>query len=243
MIRPIRAAAFSLAAAAMLAAPAAAQTFGGSERVPAITLNGTGQSYIDPDLARVSAGVVSQAATANEALRQNSAAMDGVFRELRNAGIQEREIQTSSLSVNPVYAPQTGNDRDGPRIIAYRASNTVNVTVRDLDRLGPAIDALVTAGANTINNVGFDREDSSAAMNEARREAIQDALATARLYAEAGGFRLGRILSVSESSYRPMPMMAEARMAAAPADFAPTPTAPGQLSIQAQVNIEIEIIQ
>lgn len=224
---------------ALAALPASAQVFDG-ERIPAIALTATGDTIIDPDMATVSAGVVTQAATAAEALRQNSSAMQGVFRELREAGVAERDIQTSSLSVNPVFAPQN-DDRSGPRIIAYRADNQVRAIVRDLDRLGAAIDALVEAGANNVGNVTFDREDSRAAMDEARREAIQNALATARLYAEAGGFRLGRILSVNEvQGYRPMPvMMARAEMAY----DAATPTAPGQLTVEVQVNVEIEIIQ
>lgn len=227
----------------LAAQPAAAQTFPGAERIPAITLTATGDSLIDPDMAHVSAGVVAQAATAAEALQQNSAAMEAVFAELRSAGVEERDIQTSSLSVSPVYAPQTGDDRSGPRIIAYRADNQVSVIVRDLERLGPAIDALVAAGANNVGNVRFDREDSTAAMDEARREAIQNAMNTARLYAEAGGFRLGRILSVNEvQGYRPMPMAAMARAEFA-SDMAQTPTAPGQLTMEVQVNLEVEIMQ
>lgn len=236
-----------LASAALLALsalPASAQNFGGGERIPVITLTGSGDTLIDPDMAHVSAGVVSQAASAAEALRQNSTAMAGVFAELREAGVEERDIQTSSLSVSPVYAPQTGDDLTGPRIIAYRADNSVTATVRDLDNLGAAIDALVEAGANNVGNVSFDREDTDAAMEEARREAIQNALETARLYADAGGFQLGRILTVNEiQGYRPMPMVMNQMARAESFDGAATPTAPGQLTIEVQVNVELEIIQ
>ena len=232
----------ALSLTAIALAPSAVSAQVTAERIPAITLSASGDSLIDPDMAHISAGVVAQAATAAEALQQNSAAMQGVFAELREAGVAERDIQTSSLSVSPVYSPQSGDDRTGPRIIAYRADNQVQVIVRDLDRLGPAIDALVSAGANNVGNIRFDREDSSAAEDEARREAIQNAMSTARLYAEAGGFRLGRILSVSEfQNYRPMPMAQMAR--AESADMAFTPTAPGQLTVEVQVNLEVEIIQ
>lgn len=229
------------AALTLLALPARAQQAG--ERIPTISLNATGESVIDPDKASISAGVVSQAATAAEALAQNSAAMNRVFAELRDAGVAERDIQTSALSVSPVYAPQNGVREDGPRIIAYRANNTVTATVRDLDKVGPAIDALVTAGANNVGNVSFGREDDSEALDAARAQAIQKALATARLYAEAGGFQLGRILQVNESQsyYPPQPYMA--RMEMAQDAGAPTPTAPGQLTVTAQVYVEIEIIQ
>ncbi len=243
MFRPaLAAAALAVCALPMTALPAAAQQFGGAERIPSITLTGSGDSLIDPDMATITAGVVAQAGNAADALRQNSAAMQKVFDELRQAGVAERDIQTSSLSVSPVYAPQSGPDNSGPRIIAYRANNNVSVIVRDLDALGPAIDALVEAGANNVGNVQFDREDSSEAMDEARREAIRNAMETARLYAEAGGFRLGRILSVNEiQGYRPQPVMMSAR--AESADFAATPTAPGQLTVEAQVNVEVEILQ
>jgi len=239
----IRTVLLASAALGLTALPAVAQVYSG-ERIPTISLTGTGDAMIDPDMAHVSAGVVTQAATAAEALRLNAAAMEAVFAELRGAGVEERDIQTSSVSINPVYAPQTEDRADGPRIIAYRADNQVNVVVRDLDRLGPAIDALVEAGANNVGNVRFDREDPSAAEDEARREAIQGAMETARLYADAGGFRLGRILSVSEiQGYRPMPMAMAAPQREMAFDAASTPTAPGQLNIEMQVNVEVEILQ
>jgi uncharacterized protein YggE len=210
---------------------------GGAARQRTLTVSGEGESKGVPDEAHLSAGVVTQAKKAADALTANSRAMHDVFAALKRFGIPDRAIQTSEISVEPQYPP----DRNGnlsTRISGYRVSNTVNVTV-DLPKLGPALDALVTSGANSLGGIAFTIHDPKPLLAKARAEAIRDATERAQTYAKAGGFALGPILAVSESGAEmPRPAYAE-RMMAAPA--APPPVAAGEESVSANVSVAYEI--
>ncbi len=151
-----------------------------------------------PDIVRINAGVVTQAATASEAIRQNAARMERVRAALRRAGIAERDIQTSAISLQPEYRYA---ENQPPELTGYRASNEVNVRFRDIAESGAILDALVAEGANQINGpmLGLDRPE--AALDEARTRAIAAARARAELYARALGMRVARIV-VGERSRR-----------------------------------------
>lgn len=185
----------------------------------------------------LSAGVVTQARKAADALAANSAAMNQVFATLRRLGIPETAIQTSDFSVSPQYV----NDRQGnasPQITGYQVSNQVNVTV-DLAQLGPALDALVGSGANTLGALDFAIRDPKPLMAKARAEAMKDAAARADTYAAAGGLTLGPILQVSESGTEtPQPIMARPMMRMA---AAPVPVASGENTVSASVSVTYEI--
>ncbi|WP_022696998.1 SIMPL domain-containing protein [Euryhalocaulis caribicus] len=229
----------ALVALTLLAVPASAMAQNVDLR-PKLSLNATGEAKAAPDMATLSAGVVSQAQTAEAALSENSSKMNRVVAELRKAGVADKDIQTSNLNISPVYANNRENTETGPRISGYRASNQVTATVRDLDDVGPAIDAMVRAGANNVNNVGFSRENSDEEMDAARRDAMEKILEKARLYAEAGGFKLGPILELSESGgYYPQPQYA--RMAMAESADGATPVEPGELTMSVNVNATFQI--
>lgn len=210
-----------------------------------LTVTAQGSSTREPDLASYSAGVTSQGATASEALSANSAQMSKVIAALKRAGIADKDVQTSNLSVSPVYAQPKrlpdGNYEDGPqKIVGYQANNTVSVRQRKLADMGKVIDALVTAGANQVNGPNFELSQPEAAMDEARVEAMKSARARADLYARAAGLRVARIVSISESSgYSPQPVMfmrkAAADMAAAP------PVAAGELEMNVNVTVQFEL--
>jgi uncharacterized protein len=205
-----------------------------------ITVSGEGEVRAAPDEAMLSAGVVSDAHTAAAALAANARAMNAVFATLRNAGIAEKNIQTSGFNVSPQYA----NDKNGTqtqRISGYEVSNTVNVMVEDLSKVGPTLDALVASGANSIGDISFGIKDPKAAMAKAHEDAVADAVAKAQTLARAAGVTLGPITSISESGgYEPpRPMMRMvAGMAAAPMQ---TPIAGGEQSVTANVSITWEI--
>lgn len=229
----------ALVALTLLAVPASAMAQNVDLR-PKLSLNATGEAKAAPDMATLSAGVVSQAQTAEAALSENSSKMNRVVAELRKAGVADKDIQTSNLNISPVYANNRENNGSGPRISGYRASNQVTATVRDLDDVGPAIDAMVRAGANNVNNVGFSRENSDEEMDAARRDAMEKILEKARLYAEAGGFKLGPILELSESGgHYPQPQYA--RMAMAESADGATPVEPGELTMTVNVNATFQI--
>lgn len=210
-----------------------------------LTVTAQGSSTRTPDMAGYSAGVTMQGATASEALSANSTQMNRVMAALKQAGIADKDIQTSNLSLSPVYAQPKrlpdGNYEDGPqRIVGYQASNTVSVRQRKLQDMGKAIDALVKAGANQVNGPNFMLAQPEAAQDEARVAAMKDARARADLYAKAAGLRVTRIVSISESGgFVPQPVMYMRKeamdVAAAP------PVAAGELETNVNVTVQFEL--
>lgn len=179
-----------------------------------LEISADGTSTRIPDLAVIQAGVVTQAATAGDAMRQNSTRMATVLAALRRAGIAERDIQTSSVSLSPQYRYA---QNEPPVITGYQASNQVTVRFRDIAKSGTILDALVSQGANNISGPNLTIDKPEAALDEARTAAVATARARAELYAKAAGLRVDRILSISESSAMPVPPrpMMMARMEAA----------------------------
>ncbi|MBC2668959.1 SIMPL domain-containing protein [Novosphingobium piscinae] len=212
-----------------------------------LSLSAEGRVSRAPDVATFSAGVVSQGITATEALRANAADMTRVIAALKKAGVADKDIQTSNLSLSPVYQPQR-NLPDGtmepaqPRIIGYQANNAVSVRHRNLADLGKVIDALVSAGANQVNGPGFEVDDPDPAQDAARTAAMAKARARAELYARAAGLRVGRIVSISESGgwQPPQPVMYRmAAMEAAPAPSSPVQAGELQMTVTVQVQFEL----
>jgi uncharacterized protein len=212
-----------------------------------LTLSAEGRSTRKPDLATFSAGVNSSGKTAGEALAKNAADMNRVIAALKRAGIAERDIQTSNLSLNPVYAdmsrqPSNPLEQLVPPIIGYQVNNTITVRQRNLAEYGRVIDTLVANGANQVNGPGFEMDNPEAAMDEARAEAMKKARARANLYASAAGLKVVRVLSISESGgYVPQPPVMYARAAMADMAAAPTPVAAGEVSLSASVSVLFEL--
>lgn len=236
MIRTAIAAALVSIAPLTLAPAAFAQE---STPQPAqLSLSATGEVSLSPDQATISAGVLTRGETAAAAVRENAQAMSRVFAELRRAGVADADMQTSQLSVSPVYQSYDRNDGE-QRITGYEARNTVTAMVRDIDDVGAVIDAVFEAGANTLDGVNFSSSDAEAARNEARRRAVAELYALRDLYAEAAGFDLVRLTSFSESSGgRPYPVMMRAEAFSSDAS---TPVAAGELTISVSVNAVWEI--
>jgi uncharacterized protein YggE len=196
-----------------------------------------GESHRTPDVAEMSAGVVTQNAEANAAMRENANRMTAVVAALKKAGVADRDIQTGSISLNPQYNYQQNQP---PKIIGYQASNTVNVRLREIGKAGDVLDALVKQGANQINGPTFSIDKPDAAMDEARTDAIKHAQARADLYAEATGLKVRRIVSISESgemAQPPRPVM----MAMAKTADAGTPIAAGENTLAVDLNVVYEL--
>jgi uncharacterized protein YggE len=191
-----------------------------------------------PDIAHLSTGVVTQAADAKAAMRDNAEQMSRVVAAIRKAGIAERDIRTSGVNLNPQYRYQ---ENQPPTITGYEARNTVDITVRDIGELGGIMDALVAVGANQINGPSFEVDDKESAYDEARRAAIEKARARASMYAKTLDLRVRRIVSISEGNggfSPPVPMMAMARMEKASAD---TPIAPGESTLSVNLDVVFEL--
>jgi uncharacterized protein len=229
-----RAALAAIAASTLLVAPALAQT------APPAMISVTGEATVSvpPDLAQIDAGVTSEAKTAREASETNNAAMGKVLLALKGSGIEEKDFQTSRLSLQPQSAPNPS--RPGPSaIVGYRASNRVTIHLRDVTKVASVIDTLVGAGANDIGGINFTVSQASKLLDEAREQAIADARRKAEIYAKAAGVTLGAPLSISEGGAPgPIPYR---RMATglAPA----TPVAQGEETLQVTVSVSWAIKQ
>lgn len=203
-----------------------------------LEINALGEATRVPDIAIVSAGVVTRAATATGALEQNAARMDRVREALKRAGIADRDIQTSNISLNPEYRYA---ENQPPKLVGYTASNQLNVRFRDIRNTGKILDALVAEGANQINGPNLTIDKPEEALDEARTKALAVGRARAELYARSLGMRVVRLLSVSESggSYPvppPMPVMMEAR-----AQSASTKIDPGEQKLQVNLGMTFEL--
>jgi uncharacterized protein YggE len=250
--RAPKALAIALAALLPLSAQAAPSTsngpsIDGSLIAPGdamVTVSAESQAHRVPDIAMFTAGVTTQGKTASQALTANTQAMTAVIAELKKASVQPRDIQTSNLSVSPIYEEQAAQPvirprrTVGPVIIGYQVSNQVNVRQRKLTEYGATIDALVAAGANQINGPSFTLDEPATAMNEARLEAVKAARARADLYARAAGMRVLRIISIAEGgSNFPQPMM----FARAKAMDAAAPVEAGEVNLSANVTVQFEL--
>lgn len=203
-----------------------------------ITLNGRGTVDHAPDIAMITLGVSVEAETASTAMSQQTTKMNGVFAAVKAAGVADRDMQTSNLSLNPVYE-YPNNQR--PRLTGYNASNQITIKVRDLKNLGKTLDAVVKGGGNTINGVSFSIDKPESFQNDARIAAIKDAAAKAELYANAVGYKVKRIVTVSEQEYYPQPVPMMARMMNQDAAAESTPVAAGEVSLTQNVNVTFEL--
>jgi uncharacterized protein YggE len=219
-----------LLAGAALATPAMAQM----AEPPSISVTGQATVSVPPDLAQVEAGVTSDAKTAREASEANNAAMGKLLLALKAANIDQKDVQTSRLSLQPEYAP----NRAGPAAVAgYRASNRVTVRLHDVTKVASTIDTLVGAGATDIGGINFMVSQASKLLDDARTQAISDARRKAEIYAKAAGVTLGAPLSIAEDGSA-APVF-RAKMAAAP--MAATPIAQGEETLSVTVNVSFAI--
>lgn len=216
-----------LALALPLAAPAAAQT--------RLEIVATGEVTRVPDLVRIDAGVVTQATTAVEAIRLNAQRMASVRAALRGAGIADRDIQTSNISLQPDY--RYAENRP-PVLTGYRASNQVNVRFRDIANSGQILDALVSQGANQINGPNLAIEHPETALDEARLAALTNARARAELYARPLGLQVRRILAISETGAAAAPPMPAMRMQA---EDSQTRIDPGEQTVGVTLTVSFEL--
>ncbi|PTE20970.1 SIMPL domain-containing protein [Cereibacter changlensis] len=226
----------ALMLATALAMPAAAAM--AEAESPRITVTGTGSVDSRPDMATISLGVTTQGGTAAEAMGRNSEELARVLEKLRASGVEDRDLQTSGLSLNPNWT--NSNDGTAATISGYVASNQLTIRVRALDSLGGILDAAVKDGANTLNGVTFGLTDPKPVEDEARKRAVQDAAARAALLTTAAGVQLGQVLSITEGGgfEPPRPMY---RMDAAEASA--VPVAEGEVSTAASVTVVYAINQ
>ena len=240
-LAPILAAPLTLSLIAMTAmsTPASAQTAPAALPADATLLSVSSQAQASaaPDIATVSAGVVTQAADGNTAMRQNAELMNKVLAAIKAAGVAEKDVQTSGIHLQPQYRYA---ENQPPAITGYQASNTVSVKLRDVAKMGKVLDALVASGANQINGPSFGIDDPEPLYDQARVDALEKARARAQTYAKALGLRVRRIVSISEGgAAMPSPMPRMAMMKAEAYDS--TPVAAGESSVSVSLDVVFEL--
>jgi uncharacterized protein YggE len=234
--------------AALLAAalPLMAHEEGGmasGELVPVLSVQGSGQSRVTPDEAVVRLGVTAQAPTARAAQDQVNRTAAAILEAVRKLGVGAEQVQTSELSLGPVYSSGGPEERTEPRIAGYQANNVVSVTLADLDRVGPVIDAGLGAGANRLEGVLFGLRNDAPARAAALADAVAEARNKAEALARAAGVRLVEIVEIVEggvSVFTPT-TMARGRVAMEAMDMAATPVSSGQVSVDASVTVRYRI--
>ena len=202
-----------------------------------LSISASAQASATPDVALISAGGVTQHADSNTALRNNAEQMQRVMSALKAAAIAERDIQTSGISLSPQYLYA---ENQPPQIQGYQASNTLNIKVRNLARLGQVLDALAAQGANQINGPSFAIDQPEPLYQQARLDALRQARTQADTYASALGLKVRRVISLSEGNHNPAPMPVMAMRSAAKAEM-DTPIAAGQSSVQVQLDVVYEL--
>jgi uncharacterized protein YggE len=223
------------AAAIPVSASAQQATINQSITGTRLDISATGEVSRVPDVAIISAGVVTKAPTASAALQDNAGRMQLVLAALKRAGIADRDIQTSNVSLNPEYRYP---DNQSPQLTGYSASNNVSVRFRDIRMSGQILDALVGQGANQISGPNLTIDKPEGALDEARTRAIAVGRERAQAYARSLGMRVVRLVGVSESGgnsiVQPMPMYARA-------DMAKTSIEPGEQKLQVTLNMTFEL--
>jgi uncharacterized protein len=227
-------------AAAVLAGPimsggrALAAPIDDTTREHTISVAGEGHGFIVPDVADLRLGVVARGATVAAARADAASAMTAVIKALRDAGIAEADIQTTTFSLQPVYSDPNGGT---PRITGFEIRNAVKATVRDLDKAGPAIDEALKAGATTFDSLDLRVSDETAAERRAREAAVADAKAKADVLAAAAGTRIVGVASISESVGQPPYPYRDFGVAAGAAKDSSTPVAPGTSDLVVSVAV------
>ena len=198
-----------------------------------VTVSGEGSASAVPDNAVIRLGVSSQGKTARAASDANAKEMTVVLAAIKDSGVADRDIQTTSLSLQPQYEP---NKTGAPRLIGFQANNQVTVKIRDIANLPTVLDRAIAAGANEMSGIEFVVSEQTKLLDKARAAAIADAHRKAELYANAAGMKVGRVMSISEEGAAPQPRPYQAMRAGAA-----TPIAPGEQMLRAVVTVSYEL--
>lgn len=209
-------------------------------REATISITGTGIINAQPDIAVVRAGAVTEATTARAAIDANSKIMSDALATLRALGLEERDLQTSRLTVEPryTYFDSSNGERRPPRIDGYSVNNNLTVRVRDLTVIGEVLDALISAGVNQLGGLSFAVDEPADLFNQARQAAVADAIAQGELLTQAAGVSLGRVISIAQPSAHQTSIQPDMARMAMVAEAAPAvPVATGEQELRAQVTI------
>ena len=231
----------TLALFALLVSACGPTAVGQSAQPPlrTVSVTGSGQANLVPDIAYIYVGVHTEKPSAAEAMDENNAQTQKMIDALLKFGIDKKDIRTTNFSIWPQdkYDPMTGTPT-GQKM--YVVDNTVYVTVRDLGKLGDLLDTVIAAGANTVNSIQFDVADKTEALKQARAEAVKDAAVQAQELADAAGVKLGEVQSIGFYDSQPYPVY-DGKGGGAAVEAAAVPIQPGQLTFTVTVSMTYEI--
>lgn len=216
---------------------------------PRLSVVGHGKVAAVPDVADINLGVVTQGATAKEALRSNSEAMEGLHRVLKERGVAAKDIETTQIQVSPVYShpdPRRqvpAGEEYVPRVVGYRVTNAVEVTVRDIHKLGEMLDAVVVAGANQVTGIALRVDRADQLLDQARKLAMADAKRKAELLAGEAGVVLGPARQITEAGSMPgRPTMLGAAVPQAYTARSAAPVAAGEQEVAVTIQVSYAIM-
>ncbi len=206
-----------------------------------LTINASADVKASPDVAMLTAGVLSVAPNVAAAMKDNTAKMNDLFAAVKDAGIPEKDMQTNGFAIQPQYMYA---ENQPPKITGYQVTNNLNIKVRDMTKIGTMLDALASRGANQVSGPDFTIDNPDALMDKARAEALEKARARAEIYAKAADLKVKKITTISEQSMaQPMPMYKAARMemAADAMGSGAAPIAAGEVQMSVSVNVGFEL--
>ena len=228
----------------LVAMPACAQEQGAqcpdSIKGTELNINASSDVKASPDVAMLTAGVVSVAPNVAAAMKDNTLKMNALFAAVKEAGITDKDMQTSGFNIQPQYVYA---ENLPPKIMGYQVANNLTIKVRDMTKIGAMLDALASSGANQVSGPDFTIDNPDALMDKARAEAVIKARARAEIYAKAANLKIKRITAISEQSMgQPMPVYKTARMEmAADSGAGAAPIAAGEMALSVTVNVGFEL--
>ncbi|MES2729825.1 MAG: SIMPL domain-containing protein [Pseudomonadota bacterium] len=206
-----------------------------------LTISASSDVKAAPDVAMITAGILSVAPNVAAAMKENTTQMNAMFAAVKEAGIAEKDMQTNGFSIQPQYMYA---ENQAPRITGYQVSNNLTIKIRDMTKIGTMLDTLATRGANQVSGPDFTIDNPDALMDKARAEAVAKARSRAEIYAQAADLKIKRITAISEQMMAPpMPVYKAARMemAADAMGAGPAPIAAGEVGMSVTVNVGFEL--
>ncbi len=213
------------------------------DQLPHITTTGSAHADVVPDLAIISFAVVTERPTASVAASDNATAAQAVVGEVKAQGIDAKDIQTSEISLTPVYdnvSDAVGHD-SGQKLRGYQARNGLTIRVRDIGKAGALAARLIDSGANEFQGLSFGASHEDEIYAKLNDEAMRDALRTAKAYLPATGAKLGQVLEIVPNDQVGIQPRVFAKAMAPAADYA-VPVEPGTLSYDSQVRVVWELV-
>jgi len=205
-----------------------------------ISVSGQGKIYAKPDVAVLVLGVESKGAKISDIVKDNTAKMNKIINDVKNLGVEEKDIQTTQYSITPEY---NWTERAGRIFIGYVLNQQITLKIRDFEKIGSILDKATADGANTIGDLQFTIDDPEQVRAQARAKAIEQAKEKAKTLASQSGLRIVKLLNVSEGYVStPQPMYEKAMGAGVVSLPSAVPEIqPGQMEIDSTVTLTYRV--